>query len=236
MSYLVQLEKFQGPLDVLLQLIEEQKLPISEISLATVTAQFLSYIKSLPTIDPNILADFLTVASKLLVIKSKTLLPALEEELEEDEASDLTQQLIQFKKYKEVAKYLKALEAKGRFSCPREASMVEQVAFYPDPRANMSRLHRAMQSLAVALEEITRLPKEIIKEVISISQKIKELQQQLGQKIEMKLSEALHKKSRTEIIVTFLAVLELVKQRILTVDQEELFAEILIKKRQNPTI
>lgn len=232
MPYQVRLEKFQGPLDALLQMIEEQKLPISEISLGQVTQQFLEYIKNFATVDPNLLADFLTVASKLLVIKSKTLLPSLEQEAEEDEGSDLTQQLLQFKKFKEVAKHLKAVEAKNRYSLPREPSLVDTVTFYPDPSAGITRLHRAMQALAVALEEITRLPKEIIKEVISISQKIKELQQYLGQKIEMKLSDALQKKSRTEIIVTFLAVLELVKQRILTVDQEELFAEILIKKKQ----
>lgn len=233
--YNVELEKFQGPLDVLLQLIEEQKLAITEISLAQVTQQFLEYIRNLADIDPNILADFLTVASKLLVIKSKTLLPSLEEELEEEEAGDLAHQLIIFKKFKEAAKYLKKIESKNKYSFLREGNWEEQVTFYPDPAAPLSRLHQAMQSLARNLEEIIKLPKEVIKEVISITDKIKELQKFLSERVEMKLSEALQKKSRTEIIVTFLAMLELAKQRILSVEQETLFADILIRRRDTPS-
>lgn len=231
MPYQVNLEKFQGPLEVLLQLIEEQKLPISDISLATVTQQFLEHIKTLDIKDPELLADFLTVASKLLVIKSKTLLPSLEQELEEEEATDLTYQLIQFKKFKEIAKYLKSLEEKNHFSFIREEGIEQFITFFPDPDANINALHKAMQALAKSLEEITKLPKQVVKEIISISQKIKELQNFLSERIEMKLSEALQKKSRTEIIVTFLALLELVKQRLLSVEQEESFAEITIKKR-----
>ncbi|MEK9180828.1 MAG: segregation/condensation protein A [Patescibacteria group bacterium] len=237
MPYQVRIEKFQGPLEVLLQLIEEQKLPISEISLAEVTQQFLEHIKSLQDINPELLADFLTVASKLLVIKSKTLLPSLVEELEEEEEfSDLAYQLTQFKKFKLVAKYLESLETKKHYSFAREGWEEDFVSFYPDPTASIGVLYKAMQSLAHSLEEITRLPKQMVKEVISISQKIKDLQNLLGQKIEIKLSEALQKKSRTEIIVTFLALLELIKQRILTVDQEMLFSEIKIRKFNQPVI
>jgi segregation and condensation protein A len=236
--YTVQLEKFQGPLDVLLQLIEEQKLPITEISLAQVTQQFLDHIKTLASVDPNVLADFLTVASKLLVIKSKSLLPTLAEELEADEeATDLTYQLLQFKKFKEVAKHLRALEAKNRWSYSRDVVTEDYISFYPDPNATLGRLHSAVQSVCRSLEEITRLPKQIVKEVISIAQKIRELQNFLSQKIEMRLSEAIKSKSRTEIIVTFLAMLELVKQRILSVEQESVFADITIKKRSaEPTV
>ncbi|MBI4054335.1 MAG: segregation/condensation protein A [Candidatus Doudnabacteria bacterium] len=231
--YQVHTEKFQGPLDVLLQLIEEQKLDITEISLAQVTEQFLNHIKKLNPVEPNLLADFLTVASKLLVIKSKTLLPALAEELEDESGMDLTKQLLQLKKFKEIAKYIKKLEQKNRFSLVHNPAIGEITTFYPDPTVSLNRISAAMRSLALSLEEIVRLPKEIIKEVISIADKIKQLQQFLTQKIEFKLSEAVQKKSKTEIIVTFLALLELVKQRILSVEQEELFAEIVIKKNPN---
>lgn len=232
MPYRVQTEKYQGPLEVLLQLIEEQRLAITDIALAQVTAQFLDYIKTLAAPDPNLLADFLTIASKLLVIKSRTLLPSLEEELEEEEEGpSLAEQLILFKKFKLVAKRLQAQEARNRYAFTREGNVTDYAAFYPDHTVTAARLKAAMQSLAKSLEEITKLPKQIVKEVISISEKIKDLQKFLSERLEMRLSEALRKKTKTEIIVTFLAMLELVKQRIFSVEQEELFAEITIKKR-----
>jgi len=203
---------------------------ITEISLAEVTQQFLQYLQNLQTLDPNILADFLTVASKLLVIKSKSLLPMLEEELEEDDSYDLTYQLIQLKKFKEIAAHLRQVEAKKLQSYPRESTSEEIVTFHPDPTVKISVLHSALQSLAKTLEEITSLPKEVVKEVISISKKIQDLQNTITEKIETKLSSLLQKKSRTEVVVTFLALLELVKQRILSVEQENLFSDINIKR------
>ena len=231
MIYQVRLDKFQGPLDVLLTLIEEQKLSISEISLASVTQQFLDHIKNLADLDPNVLADFLTVASKLLVIKSRQLLPSLEEELPDEEATDLTRQLLIYKRFKEVAKYLKALETKKRHLYAAENQMEIPAAFYPDPGATVSRLRAAMQSLARSLAETARLPRQVVKEVVSIRDKITELQAYLAQKIEMKLTDALKTNSRTEIIVTFLALLELIKQQILTVEQEMLFSDIKIRRK-----
>lgn len=233
MAYQVQLEKFQGPLDVLLQLIEEQQLPISEISLAAVTQQFLRYIKTLQNISPDLLADFLTVASKLIVIKSKSLIPTLEEELEEDEATDLTEQLIQFKKYKEVAKYLQALESKRKIMYFGEGNAHITASFFPDVSVTVSRLHAAMQSLARSLEDITSIPKQVVREIISIKDKIRDLQETLSRKLEFKLFETLKSSSKTEKIVTFLAILELIKERILTVEQEMLFSDITIRRRQD---
>ncbi len=229
-AYTVQLEKFQGPLDVLLQLIEEQKLPITEVALATVTQQFLEHLRSLTDVNPDLLADFLTVASKLLVIKSKSLLPSIEEELEDEDATDLTAQLFVYKQFKEIARYLKTLEARNRTLYFREGPIEHPVSFFPDPNVSTRRLELAMQSLAKSLEEITALPKSVVKEVVSIAEKIRELQTFLAQKLEMRLSESIANKSRTEVIVTFLAMLELIKQRILSVEQESLFADITIRQ------
>src|SRR3989344_813986 len=104
----IKTEQFEGPLDLLLQLIEDQQLDISTLALARVTEQFLQHIKDLQVKIPVNLADFLVIAAKLLVIKSKSLLPNLELGIEEEEAAfDLTAQLLLYKKYKEAAKYLK---------------------------------------------------------------------------------------------------------------------------------
>ena len=227
--YTVQTTTFQGPLHVLLELIEDHKMDITALSLAEVTQQFLEHIKTLGTEDPNLLADFLTVASKLLVLKSKSLLPTLEIEVEEEEG-DLTYQLLQFKKFKLVAEYLKKLDAKKQYMFAHEGTIDQITTFYPDPQVNTGVLHDSMQAIARSIEEITKLPQEAVREVVSISQKIKELQESITEKIELTLSYLLYKKSKTEIVVTFLAMLELIKQRVLTVEQENLFSEIQIKR------
>ena len=158
------------------------------------------------------------------------MLPSLEIEQEDEETTDLTYQLLQFKKFKEVALFLKELQAKGHYSFIREGSTEQFTTFYPDPAVNVSVLQSAMQGLARSLEEITKLPKDIVKEVVSISDKIKELQKNIAEKFEMKLSDMIQSNSKTEIVVTFLAMLELIKQQILTVEQESLFSDIKIKK------
>src|SRR5271157_1047111 len=103
----VKLKQFEGPLDLLLSLIEERKLDITQIALAEVTEQFLQYIKQLQQIDPTVLADYLSIAAKLLVIKSRAILPTLEvQEKDEDASFDLEARLILYKQFKEAAKYL----------------------------------------------------------------------------------------------------------------------------------
>src|SRR6185369_17520601 len=104
--------QFEGPLDLLLSLIEQRQLDITQIALAEVTEQFLQYIKQLTSIDPTTLADYLSIAAKLLVIKSKAILPTLEiEEEEEDAGQDLESRLLLYKQFKEAAKYLKKLDS-----------------------------------------------------------------------------------------------------------------------------
>ncbi|MDP4001243.1 MAG: segregation/condensation protein A [bacterium] len=231
----IKVEQFEGPLDLLLKLIEDQELDITTVSLATVTEQFLGYIKNLQEKNPLTLADFLVIAAKLLVIKSKALLPTLDLGVEEEEeAFDLTQQLLLYKKYKEAGKFLKSFEMKRHQSWIREVGFVDKVTFVPDPAATPHRLAQSLFVLAKQLQEITKLPQDIIEEVVSISEKIDHIQKLISEKMESSLSSLLKNSgSKTEVIVTFLALLELIKQRILTVEQNEAFSDILIKKVNN---
>ena len=228
----VKVAQFEGPLDLLLRLIEEQKLDITQISLAQVTEQFLGYMRSLPGLKPQELADWLLVAAKLLVIKSKALMPTLKlPEEEEQEAGGLAWQLYHYKRYKEAARYLRKLDLRRRQGWERQVMWVEKVTFYPDPHLTRATLRDAMKYLAKTLEEITRLPRKVLEEVVTISEKIDTLQKLLAQKLEVRLRDLLKKtNSKTELIVTFLALLELVKQKILTVEQETIFSDIVIKK------
>ncbi len=229
----IKVAQFEGPLDLLLQLIEEQKLEITQISLASVTEQFLEHLRSQTGLKPQELADWLVIAAKLLVIKSKALLPALNLAPEEEqEATDLALQLYQYKRYKEAARYLAGLDSKRRQGFCRHAGFAEKITFYPDSRITPALLHSAMRYLAKTLEEIASLPKQILEEVVSISEKIGDVQKIIQEKVELKLKELLsNTRSKTELIVTFLALLELVKQKILTVEQEAIFSDIIIKRR-----
>ncbi|HAG27346.1 TPA: hypothetical protein DCG61_01010 [Patescibacteria group bacterium] len=234
----IKLQQFEGPLDLLLSLIEDQKLNITDIALAEVTEQFLQYVKELEQIEATALADYLNIAAKLLVIKSKAILPSLEvatdDELEPEE--DLTEKLILYKQFKEVARYLKQLDARRQQSFTRSAIFNERINFFPDPNVTTETLHTSILQVLQQLRELDSLPKARIKEAVSIQAKISDLQGRLANKIETSLSELLSEaKNKDEVIVTFLALLELIKQRIFSVEQDILFTDVKIT-RYNPAI
>jgi segregation and condensation protein A len=239
----IKVDQFEGPLDLLLQLIEQQQLDVSTMALAKVTEQFLVYVKNLPGLaldasrggqekNPINLADFLVIAAKLLVIKSKSLLPNLELGAEEEEAAfDLTTQLLLYKKYKEAAKYLRRLDLRRHQSWTREVELSDRVSFLPDPEINPQSLAQSLRVLAKELTDIVRLPQEVMKEVVSISEKITHIQKLISTQVQTSLSSLLKDaKSKTEVIVTFLALLELTKQRIISLEQTAHFEDIMIKK------
>lgn len=230
--------QFSGPLDLLLQLIEQQEMDITQIALANVTEQFLSHVRLMEaTTDATQLADYLAIAAKLLVIKSKHILPTLEMDREDEEpAMDLEAQLLLYKRFKEAAKLLRRLDNRRRQSFAREANpislMAERTAFYPDPSINPDVLRENIARVLESLKEIIREPEGIIREVISIQEKIASLQERIASSAQSMLSEMLAEaKSKTEVIVTFLALLELTKQRIVVVTQDTLFSDITISMR-----
>lgn len=236
---IIKLEKhqFEGPLDLLLNLIEEQKLDITQIALAHVTEQFLQHIRSLTAVDPTTLSDYLSIAAKLLVIKSKAILPTLEvDEEEEEAATDLEARLILYKQYKEAARALKDFDNRRQQSFTRTLVFSERVSFFPDPNVTTGELFKAITGVMNSLKELDNLPKAKIREAISIQEKIDHLQILLSEQIETKLSHVLKTaKNKSEVVITFLALLELIKQRILIVDQEALFTDITIKRYEQAT-
>jgi segregation and condensation protein A len=229
--------QFEGPLDLLLSLIEERKLDITQISLAEVTEQFLQHLKTLEKVDPTSLADYLSIAAKLLVIKSKAILPTLELEKEEEDAGfDLESKLLLYKQFKEVGKYLKKLDNKRRQGFTRTTSFEEKISFYPDPGITSKELHNRILTVLNGLKELDNLPKAKLKEAISIQEKIDHLRTSLSGQIQTKLSDIIRTaKNKSEVIITFLALLELIKQRIFVADQEALFAEVVITKYNQDT-
>ncbi len=230
-EYKIKLEQFEGPLDLLLNLIEEQKLDITSVSLAKVADQYLKYIENKENITLGNLAEFLTVASRLILIKSKALLPMLELTAEEEEEiKDLEIQLAEYRKFKEAARKVGALANSPRFSFSRVSFWGVGAFFYPPKDLNIFDLKKAFARILSEIPLVEKLEEEMVREVITLEEKIGHLQEVLRKKIETTFSEITNgAKDKIDVIVSFLAMLELVKQRIVQVEQGELFKDIKIK-------
>ncbi|MBI2121551.1 MAG: segregation/condensation protein A [Candidatus Sungbacteria bacterium] len=232
MTFAVKQEKFEGPLALLLELIEKEKLSITEISLAKVTDDYVAHVKKLEKIDPEQLAEFLVIAAQLMLIKSRSLLPDLKLS-EEDEASieELEKRLEEYKKMRELAKGLKVVEAAGKQIMSRESFMGLEPVFYPPPKLTPDLFKAAFTEFMAALPKFEKLAEDKIKRIISLEEKVKEIQRFLQTQIEQAFSDIVKgAKEKVEVIVSFLAILELAKQKFVALEQKKMFDDIFIKK------
>jgi len=230
MTYKIKLEQFEGPLDLLLQLIEQEEMDISKVSLANVTEQYLRYLNESPDISTEELADFLVVAAKLLLIKSRTLLPQLQ--IDDEDGTDLEQQLKIYKEFYEASKNLhkKILKRKFLFSRERSVVLIEKV-FNPPKSITTDKLKFLFEGILRELEPWVNLPREVMVKAISIRERIANIQEMMAREATLSFKNLLKSsKNKTDVIVTFLALLELVKQRTIAVVQDKVFEDIVVKK------
>lgn len=233
--YKIKIEQFEGPLDLLLQLIEEQKLDITLMALSNVTEQYIAILDQNTRIPAEELADFLVVAAKLLLIKSKALLPYLSAE-EEDLGGELEQQLKMYKLFYEASKVIHKMILKKRFCFYRDTSRLITPVFIPPEKITAKDLESFFNFILKNIEPIIEIPRKAMIRTISIREKIKQIRDFIFQSNGLNFKNLIEKaKSRTEIIVTFLALLELVKQRDVAVIQENIFSEITINKINQAT-
>lgn len=228
--YHVKLEQFQGPFSLLVQLIDEKKLSINEISLGQVTEQFLEHMKLVEETHPEELADFLVVASKLLLIKSRTLLPVLE--VDEDEGS-LEDQLKLYQAFVKASQVIEVRLSERRMLFARTLPKLAEVkpVFTPDASLTLVALGQAMLDVLNALQPILTLPERLIERAISIQEKLAHIRDVISKRLQVRFSQVLSSSaSRVEVVVSFLAVLELLKQRTIRVSQSRAFHDILIKR------
>ncbi len=231
-NYIIHLESFEGPMDLLLHLIEREELPITAISLSAVTQQYLDYMAELEQLRPDDIAEFLVMAARLLYIKSMALLPRPEpeEEEEEDPGEALARQLREYKRFKEKAAFLKELEARG---------MRTYVRLAPPPA-----LERRLDPEGLSVDVLLDALYDVLEEMhpspppihsiapleVTIEEKLAELTQRLRTGRPLRFKQVLRQaRSRMEIIITFLAVLELIKQERVRVHQPRPFDDILIE-------
>lgn len=235
MTYKVKLAVFEGPLDLLLQLIEKRQLDITTVALAQVADQYLEYIGLLPELDPALLSDFLVVAARLLLIKSRALLPQpppQSEGEEEDDAEVLARQLAEYKRFKQAAGELRKREEAGLRAYVRAAPLSKSgLSLAPKVSLDGVTLNDLTEALRAALARLAPdQPTEAIAPVLwSISDKIAVIQRAVARQGRISFQALLAQvASRLEAIVTFLALLELIKAREVHVVQEATFGEILI--------
>jgi len=228
------IDKFEGPLGLLLQLIERQELDITEISLAKIADQYIEYIRGCKGIGPEELADFLVVAAKLLLIKSRALLPFLKGE-EEEEIEEFENQLRMYKEFLEAAKKIEAIIGKKRFSFTREfnrqAFLANANIFSPPKNLKAALLQTVFSEIISSIKPPEKLEEKNLEQIVNIEDKILAIQQILLEKIKISFNHILAgAKNKTEVIVSFLAILELIKQKDIMVVQGGLFEEIEINK------
>jgi segregation and condensation protein A len=233
----VKLEKFEGPLSLLLKIIEAEKMDITEISLATIADQYVEYVQNSSDIDPESMADFLVVAAKLLYIKSKALLPYLFP-AEEGENDDLELQLKMYREFLEAMKKLEIMIGEKRFMfVPLERKLwkmigAEESFFAPPPKFTKENMADMFRQFLVS-KKVVRMEERTIAPKVNIEEKINDIREALIKRISLSFREFLAKaESKTEVIVSFLAVLELMKQKTVIVEQGELFSEILISRKE----
>ena len=239
-EYKVKFEVFEGPLDLLLYLIKKEEVDIYQVNLTRIATQFIEYIEVMRLFDLEIAGEFLVMAATLMYIKSKELLPVEQRAVteEEDEGEDprweLIRQLVEYKKFKDAAAQLQVLELRQEETFPRIPGIVKF-----EPEASTGRAQASLFDLINAVNAVLKRlsggdleeAREIYEDQWTVSSKIEFLLKELSEKTVLRFSSLFSAaKSRTEVVVTFLAVLELIRLRHLTAVQAETFGEIELSR------
>ena len=240
-EYELHVGEWSGPLEKLLELIETEKLGINEVSLAKVTDGFLQYLEEFKhagdageekfRIDLRVLADFISIASRLIFLKSKYLLPglALTDE-EEADIKDLEDRLKIYQQLKPALKYLNALWKTSHKSYSRPYFPGQAVVFYPGKTLDTEALQVALGGIFETIKTY-ELETETIKEkIITLEEKISEVLSRVQKEGDMQFKNLSSAKSRSEMIVVFLAILHLAREQLVLLEQMDNFSDIMIKK------
>lgn len=233
-QYQISTEIYSGPLDLLLQLIERAELDITRLSLAKVTDQYLEHLHSIQEQDPIEVSAFLVIAARLVLIKSLALLPKSEIsgiELEQDPGEVLARQLILYKKFKEIALYLHNREEAGIRSYLRMASLPRGKQILERGEIKTTDLAQLLLQMLSTQNHIHPLETAVTITTLTLKKKINEIITILRKSSKSNFKSLLTKdNSRLEIIVTFLALLELIRHYSIEVHQEFLFNEIELER------
>jgi segregation and condensation protein A len=234
MSFSIKTPTYEGPLDLLLDLIEKKKLFISDISLAQVTDDFISHIQQFESLPMGESAHFILIASTLLLIKSKSLLPQLIlSEEEKGDMQDLELRLKIYQRIKESSVHIGELFGKNVIFTQSHARPVTPV-FAPDAECTLEKSLYLLKDLIDRLPKKENLPQVVVQKVISLEDMIGTLTTRITSQLRMSFKSFAgeHRENKVNFIVSFLAMLELVKQGIVHVTQESNFSDIHIETKE----
>ena len=238
-TYIIKQASFEGPFSLLLSLIEERKLFINDISLASITDDYIKYVNT-HNIDPRFISSFILVASTLILIKSKSLLPDLS--LTEEEKQDiinLEDRLRLYELYTKLSLNIKNNFGKNIIYLPLERKNYE-VIFLPDNQITKESMMSIAYDLLGKIPKKTILPEVEVKKVISLEEMIDNLKDRIQKSMSFSFKEftgkVITKEERVNTIVSFLAMLELVREGILNVIQDNHFEDILIHKNDSENL
>jgi segregation and condensation protein A len=241
--YNVKIDAFEGPLDLLLHLINRLEIDIYDIPVAQITEQYLIYIKTMTELKLDIASEFLVMAASLLAIKSKMLLPKHEDELdefdadmtyEEDPRDELVERLIEYRKYKEAAHDLKSLEEERGLMYTKPPSDLSDFAKEKQPEK--TEINITLYDMLAAFQKLLRRKKlqrpmatKISRQEISIESRMTEIMRELNHlKGKKNFNDLFTIPAKEHIVVTFLAVLELIKRKEIDIEQYENFGDIFV--------
>ncbi|MDD2973399.1 MAG: segregation/condensation protein A [Lachnospiraceae bacterium] len=248
MAIPVKLQVFEGPLDLLLHLIDKNKIDIYDIPIVTITEQYLEYIKQMQTEDMNVMSEFLLMAATLLDIKCKMLLPkeVNEEGEEEDPRAELVQKLLEYKMYKYMSFELKDRQVDAGKTLYKPATLPPEVAAYRPPvdyeelmgDMNLARLHEIFKSVVKKQEDkidpIRSKFGKLEKDEVNMDEKFLFVEAYANAHEKFGFRALLEEQStKMDVIVTFLVILELMKVGKINIEQQEIFDDIIITSNKD---
>lgn len=227
-AFTIATEKFNGPLETLFNLIEERKLPISDVSLADVTDTYLAYVERLPSLPLGETAQFVLVASTLLLIKSRTLLPMLELSSEERESvEELERRLARYGVIRKTARILRKEWGKRPLSFPRRVP--EPSPVFAPGKITLNVISASVCRLMSILPKVEKTAQALVAPVLALEDVIVRLEKRLRTSLRARFSELTKSRGKHETIVYFLAMLELVRSGSISVTQERIWSDITLE-------
>lgn len=236
LDFSIKTDIFEGPLELLIELVEKRKLLINDISLASVTDEYLSRVSAMQERSLPNTTQFIQLAATLLLIKSKSLLPVLELTREEEATiEDLEDRLRQYQIYRDAGQYLSSIYGTNTLYSPRFTPPTE-VLFIPDEWCTTSALHEAIRGVLENLPKKEIKPKVQVKPTISLEDMMESLKRRIETHLRARFSDIKAEADEHKtVIVGFLAILELVKQGNILVKQDGRFDDIEIEMEQGST-
>ncbi len=235
---IVTIDNFDGPLDLLLHLIKEEDIDIYDIKIEDITKQYLNYIKRMKELNLEIASEYLVMASELIEMKSKMLLPKKKEQdednYEEDPREILIERLLAYKKYKEVTNNFKDLELSRKLILTKEPENLSYYAKEEEKKEELgiNDLIEAFNAILKRKELDSPLATKITKKELSVTEKVSKIKNILKQKKKINFEEIFEVSTKEEVIISFLSILEMVKKDEIILIQDKNFSNIVISLKE----